>query len=318
MHHEYQLKFYYNANTEYKELLKSSSLFLQVNPGDRKNILTVSSNTSWTNKKYKIYRKQGTSNFSLIATVTDDSFTDLNLNNNETYCYIVESEGSYNIKNIEDPLYNFSQEVCSTPNDNEPPCNQELAIVTICDKENISQDKLYNELNWKKNTSCTKEEIPLRYNIYYKSTVVSDFELVLSTDKTTVQHLPGENNISGCYIITALDINGNESEPSNEVCIENCPIYDLPNTFTPNGDGDNELFKPIKNFFIASVNFELFNEWGVKVFETTDPAINWNGKTKSGNDIAEGTYYYVCNVLVNTIEGTSNLKKLKGYINIIR
>lgn len=315
--YDYQLKFYYNSNIEYKNIPKSSSLFLNVNPGDKKNTLTYDAVTSWTNNMFNIYRSIEGSNYNLLTSTREKRFIDNNLENGKTYCYYVESTGQYNITNIENPIINLSQETCSQPVDNEAPCIQTLDVTTICEKGVISQDELYNILEWSQ-IDCQLEEIPSTYNIYYKPTLESDYTLVTNTPLNNLQHLPSENNISGCYAITALDEYGNESEKSNEICIENCPIYELPNTFTPNADGDNEVFLPLKNFFIASIDFEIFNEWGVKVFETHDAAIRWDGKSDSGKELADGTYYYVGTVYINTTNGLSQLKKLKGYINIIR
>lgn len=315
--YDYQLKFYYNSNIEYKNIPKSSSLFLTINPGDRKNTLTYEAVTSWTNNMYRIFRNIEGGSFNLLTSSSEKKFIDTNLENGKTYCYYIESIGSYNITNIEDPIINLSQESCAQPVDNEAPCVQTLDVNTICEKGVISQDELYNELEWSQ-IDCELEEIPTSYNIYYKPTVESDYVLVANTTLNNLQHLPSENNISGCYAVSALDEYGNESERSNEICIENCPIYELPNTFTPNADGDNENFIPLKNFFIASIDFEIFNEWGVKVFETSDAGIHWDGKSGEGKEVADGTYYYIGNVYINTTNGLSLLKKLKGYINIIR
>ena len=55
----------------------------------------------------------------------------------------------------------------------------------------------------------------------------------------TYQHFPGET-ISGCYAVSAFDLNGNESEKSVMICIDSCNFYEIPNVFTPNGDNIND------------------------------------------------------------------------------
>ncbi len=50
-------------------------------------------------------------------------------------------------------------------------------------------------------------------------------------------------SFAGCYYVTAVDRSGNESRPSNTVCKDNCPYYELPNVMTPNADGKNDLFE---------------------------------------------------------------------------
>ena len=56
------------------------------------------------------------------------------------------------------------------------------------------------------------------------------------------------------------------------LCVGNCPSYTLPNTFTPSS-------KPFPFRFIDRVEFSVFNLWGALGFETSDPALNWDGKT---------------------------------------
>ena len=119
--------------------------------------------------------------------------------------------------------------------------------------------------------------------------------------------------------MTATDSIGNESPRSNVVCMDNCPFYLLPNAFTPNGDGDNEVFKPINLRFIAKVDFKVFNRWGQLVFQTEDPLLNWDGKNTKGDVLADGTYFYTCQVFEQRVSGeTLSPKILNGYIEMIR
>src|SRR5690606_18067691 len=92
----------------------------------------------------------------------------------------------------------------------------------------------------------------------------------------------GELGLAGCYYVVAFDSLGNTSLPGNIVCADNCPDYRLPNTFTPNGDGDNDLFIPYPYRFIESVDFKVFNRWGNLVFETDNPDLLWNGQSADG------------------------------------
>jgi hypothetical protein len=83
--------------------------------------------------------------------------------------------------------------------------------------------------------------------VYYASKVGGDFvklpvSIVPSVTDTIVFEDQGRSSFAGCYRITAVDRAGNESDPSDEVCFDNCPYYELPNVFTPNGDNCNDLF----------------------------------------------------------------------------
>ena len=129
----------------------------------------------------------------------------------------------------------------------------------------------------------------------------------------------GELGISGCYRVTALDTAGNESVMSEERCAENCPLYQLPNVFTPNGDGSNDTFRPFPYRFVESIDLQVFNRWGGLVFETSDPDINWDGRDSGGNILADGVYYYHCRVYVQRSDGSRGIyDQLKGFIEILK
>ncbi|MBQ3710034.1 MAG: gliding motility-associated C-terminal domain-containing protein [Bacteroidales bacterium] len=98
------------------------------------------------------------------------------------------------------------------------------------------------------------------------------------------------------------------------------PVYELPNVFTPNGDGFNDVFVPIRITpdLITSVKMHIFNRWGRTVYDTDDIFINWDGRVAgSGQPCSTGTYFYVCDVEMITSEG-SVTKRLQGSIMIIR
>ena len=63
----------------------------------------------------------------------------------------------------------------------------------------------------------------------------------------------------------------------------------VPNAFTPNGDGKNEIFFAtavgIKDF-----SLKIFNRWGEVMFETNDPSEGWNGMHPSGKEAVQGVY----------------------------
>ena len=111
---------------------------------------------------------------------------------------------------------------------------------------------------------------------------------------------------------------GNEGALSEVLCIDNCPTYELPNTFTPNQDQANDLFIPRLNRFIDRVEFKVFNRWGQMVFETQDPQLDWNGENLSGRELSEGTYFYTCVVYETRVTGVEIGDILRGSIELIR
>ena len=69
--------------------------------------------------------------------------------------------------------------------------------------------------------------------------------------------------------------------------------YIFPNVFTPNGDGENDMYKLINPENIAELNVIILNRWGNVVFESNDINFNWNGRVKNtGADCDDGTYFY--------------------------
>ena len=67
--------------------------------------------------------------------------------------------------------------------------------------------------------------------------------------------------------------------------------YFIPNTFTPNNDGFNDIFIPVAGTQ-KEWKFEIFNRWGNKIFSTEDESIGWNG-TAEGKNSPDGTYFWV-------------------------
>ena len=276
-----------------------------------------------------MYRLNASNTWDSIATTVDPSYSDQGLINGKEYCYYVESEGTYGIVKIVSPLFNKSQEACGIPLDTIPPCPPILEVSNICNEAEGSnsinceaEENLINNLVWKNPMDiCPETDDVVTYNIYFSSVVGGEFELIetiTSSDITEYEHKP-DMGIAGCYAVTAVDTFFNESDFSNIVCVDNCPIYNLPNVFTPNNDGANDLYIPFPYCFVDRIELDIFNRWGEKVFETTDPDINWDGKNLKGEDLAEGVYYYTCTVYEQRVSGiVPGAELLSGYIQLIK
>jgi len=74
-------------------------------------------------------------------------------------------------------------------------------------------------------------------------------------------------------------------------CDENPCTPTIPNVFTPNSDGINELFRPTALCTWPVYELEIYNRWGQKVFATTSQSEGWDGTVK-GNESPDGTYIY--------------------------
>lgn len=273
----------------------ASSVYLQLHPSDSKIRLTWDYNVPWTQDTFQIYRRDTSSTvFHYVGTTDVSSYTDTGLTNDSTYCYYVSAYGHYTSSLIKKPLINLSEIKCGVPIDTIPPCPPLVSVTNNC--TNPAPDTFYyiNYLSWENFTdSCASNTI--KYRIYYApdSGAMTLIDSVSGIANTTYNHIL-DLNIAGCYVVTAVDRHNNESAKVNRVCIDDCPNYELPNTFTPNGDGANDLFTPRHPYrFVSRVEFKVFTRWGEKVFETTDPELRWDGKDqKSGKELSEGVYYY--------------------------
>ena len=96
--------------------------------------------------------------------------------------------------------------------------------------------------------------------------------------------------------------------------------YELPNVFTPNGDGFNDVFEPKVTgiSLVISANTVVFNRWGNVLWDSDDPLIQWDGKNKNTKmDCSSGTYFYVCEITYMGETGEEHLR-LQGSITIVR
>ncbi len=85
--------------------------------------------------------------------------------------------------------------------------------------------------------------------------------------------------------------------------------YNIPNVFSPNGDGVNDEFYLKKDAFdrcYDALNIRVYNRWGQKVYESDDAKFSWNGRDDSGNELSEGTYYVVIQGFYGGKEVTQN------------
>jgi len=308
-----------NARVFAGKSVRASSIFLTTVASDNRIDLNWVDQTPWVNDSFIVYRSLPISPdvFDSIATTNQTTFSDSNLMNDVKFCYYVQSYGAYNLKSVLSPLINRSQIACDTPLDTIAPCIPILNAEGNCDRERI-------ELVWNNSNNTCSDDV-LGYNIYKSLSRNSERLLIAenrSPNDTTLTQLNQE--IAGCYFVTAIDSTNNESNFSNSACVDFCPIYELPNVFTPNGDGKNDLFIPIKPYrYVDSIDLNIYNRWGDLVFHTTDPAIMWNGDRLSSIDVFgkktanEGVFFYTCKVFELSIEENKPPRILKGTVTVL-
>ena len=115
------------------------------------------------------------------------------------------------------------------------------------------------------------------------------------------------------FIVNATDSKGCSGTTSLFVNLFNVDCIYVPNTFTPDANGKNEVFKPLGSKLKTISIFRIFDRWGNMVFETTDVSQGWDG-TYKGKLLEPGVYVYY-------IEGTcitNNKEIIKGDVTLIR
>ncbi len=312
---KYKIEFY--NNTPGNQMLigvsnSATSIFVNAKPSDNKITLTWNEIVPWTNEYFDVFRENTTtSNWDSIGRSYDKNYIDKGLENGIEYCYFVRSKGKYSISEFPDNLINLSQKVCSIPIDNEPPCKPIISGYTDCER---------NYLSWKMpNDSCYNDVV--KYYIYYSQSEIGDMSKIDETNSffDTSYIFSNINSIAGCFAVAAVDSNNNYTI-SNSVCIDidKCSLYHLPNVFSPNNDGYNELFKPFPYNFVDRINITIFNRYGTVVFTTNDPDINWDGKDKnSKQDCAVGVYFFVCDVYEYRLGGIK-MRTINGSLTLLR
>jgi gliding motility-associated-like protein len=293
----------------------ASSIFVKAVGHDKKVVLNWASQTPWQDTLYYIFKQNNNDKgYTLVGSTHHTTDTVYNLKNGDNYCFKIQGIGTYNNIHIVNPDSNFSQKVCATPIDDSPPCHPVLTIVGDC-------DAAINKLSWPNPIRACNINDVVKYYIYYtprQDSTLTKIDSLLNANDTTYTTGVNTQNIAGCYVVVAVDSAGNTSPLNNESCTDNCPEYELPNIFTPNGDNANDLYTPVKNRYIRSVDFTLYNRWGEIVYENTDPKLGWDGKTKQMKQMAsDGVYFYTCTVNEIHYYGIKE-RKLKGFVQLIK
>ncbi|MBK6944603.1 MAG: gliding motility-associated C-terminal domain-containing protein [Flavobacteriales bacterium] len=121
----------------------------------------------------------------------------------------------------------------------------------------------------------------------------------------------------GTYLIEVTNRYDCSMRDSIEVA-EYCPstLY-MPNTFTPNGDGLNDIFIPVgKN--ISSVHLMIFDRWGGILFESNDPNVGWDG-TYQGQLVKNDIYAWKLEYRFIDKNGVESLlQKEIGHVQVLR
>jgi len=157
--------------------------------------------------------------------------------------------------------------------------------------------------------------------IWYPSGVSQDGFIVNNGDSVVV------NPFYDTYYVVSYSINGCTAYDTVLVNVNYQEIVQVPNSFSPNGDGVNDFLKVLTNVdadnnytngfmeggAIAEIDFKVYNRYGILVFKTSDPHEGWDG-TFNGKPENPATFVYTIDYRL--INGRSS--NLKGNVTLFR
>jgi len=178
----------------------------------------------------------------------------------------------------------------------------------------INDDEEFPILSWNAYQYWTSGVDNYEINVWNDDFIT--YDLVSTTDENTrifIDETTELNQEEYCYIIRAFNRDDNTIiSRSNESCIKTKFYLWIPNAFTPNDDGNNDIFKVVgKN--VIEFEVSIFNRWGEQVFYSNDIYKGWDG-TYKGQACPTDVYTYVIRA-----KGTEyQSQKADGTITLIR
>lgn len=140
-------------------------------------------------------------------------------------------------------------------------------------------------------------------------------EDMIDTDGDGVENsLDADDDNDGLLDDVEDDFNGdgiggddcdNDGVP-NTLDTDECPIF-IPEGFSPNNDGVNEVFEIQQLPYGAVVELEVYNRWGALVYESSDYKNTWKGVNNDDEALPSGVYYYVVRIANKGFETTNPL-----------
>jgi gliding motility-associated-like protein len=240
----------------------------------------------------------------------DIHFTDLSMNNNIASWEWNLGDGT--ILNIQNPShqYEYAQTFDVT-----------LAVVSAegCkhDTTIINAVEVFNNPIADFNASAfTTTELFSEIEFYNNSTGAIMYEWdfdngSISTERNPIVDFQNIKNHE--VVLHVVSAEGCESEIMKNINI--FPEYTLyaPNAFTPNGDGNNDVFLA-KGNGVTSFEMQVFDRWGGVVFESSDIEYGWDGLDASANSAGIGTYMYH----ISLYDYNGKLWVYNGELNLMR
>lgn|GEM_PF-2494009 len=113
------------------------------------------------------------------------------------------------------------------------------------------------------------------------------------------------------YYLSQWDFRYEQTWDTVRITLESCPELILPNVFSPNGDGVNELWTPIM-YEVGELEVFIYSRWGQLVYQYSGGVEDFSGW--DGSDAPEGMYY----VVTKAVAFDGKVLEQKGSITLLR
>lgn len=113
-------------------------------------------------------------------------------------------------------------------------------------------------------------------------------------------------------ILIAENYNGCKDSIARIISIHNNNALFIPTTFTPNGDGKNDIFR-VRGDQFTFQQMKIYDQWGTLIYHTDASRPDWDGKV-NGESVQNGTYVYC----IQIIDDANISKELKGSVTVIK
>lgn len=168
------------------------------------------------------------------------------------------------------------------------------------------------------NTVVTFQDVstpgPIRHSLFE---FFADYKIGTAQERLSTFQFPRDT--SGTYTVRLISesINGCIDTLSKELVIKDELMWFIPNSFTPNGDGINDVWKPV-GFTVDPLDYQItiYDRWGSQVFHTTDIHQGWRGN-RQGTEyfVPMGVYSYLMEITSAT---TKEKRTVTGFITLTR
>lgn len=323
------IRYFYRVEVDSFVSRAASSTYLTAVGKPRRVELQWICDVPWNVERYDIYRYDDTlQDFHRVGSTRVPYYSDRHLEPEKEYSYYVDAIGSYGSRRLAGSTHNLSNRVVEKARPGEP-CTPYLFLVQS------NCEPFYNRLAWSFDSTFNPfdpasgsaqeeymEDCRLStdyFEVYRREPRRNEWEWIATVNET--EYTDNEPaSLFSCYRVVGVNGQDLYSEPSREVCTNNwdCFKFEMPNVFTPNGDGVNDVLRPLKTQYITAFSIKIVNRWGVEVFKSSDPDFEWNGQIYNrGKDCPDGAYFYMAEFTAKA-EGKTFKKVQSGSITILR